>query len=225
MRLSHKDLEGLELSLRVEDLTLKKIAHDLVFNKTYDRDDLMMLEIVDFLRDYYEAKGLKDQPRDRLGRWTRGGDSVDGGSGNDIPPPPMGHNRPPVAVKPSKVPMGPMLPAMLDHIFNRNRLPQERQDAVNNTLSHINNGTVPEGLGDKWGAKYHNEGDILPQYGDRGVTESLTYKEYKVAPPPNEYNIGTWRIVQGSDGSTYLTGSHYGRRQDGQQQRPFVRIK
>ena len=71
--MQNKMIESLARCSRVEDFTLNKITHDLVFKKTYDRDDMMMLEIVDFLREYYEAKALNpDQPRDRNGRWTSG---------------------------------------------------------------------------------------------------------------------------------------------------------
>jgi hypothetical protein len=228
MSLTTRDLDNLQRSWRIEDRVCEKIANDLFYTKKANPDDFIMLEMMALVQRHYFWKGAPDQPRVPAGeagggQWTSGGDHVSGGDGNNTPG--MGHNRPPVIVKPTKVPMGPMLPAMLDHVFNRNRLPQERQDAVNDTLSHINNGTVPEGLGHKWGDEFKNEDRVLPEIGVGGFKDPITYKEYKVAPPPNEYNIGTWRIVQGSDGSTYLTGSHYGRRQDGKQERPFVRIK
>jgi hypothetical protein len=83
--MQNKMIESLARCSRVEDLTLKKIAYDLVVNKTYERDDLMMLEIVDFLRDYYEVKALNpDQPRDANGRWTSGGTGE--GAVSDVSP-------------------------------------------------------------------------------------------------------------------------------------------
>ena len=109
--------------------------------------------------------------------------------------------------------------------FDIKRLPQERQDAVADTLSHINKGTRPAGpTGRRWGVEFENRpraGESRPDLPAKDAKGNLiTYTEYRVSPRPGQSGGGTDRIVIGSDGNRYYTGSHYGDMGG----KPFVRI-
>ena len=104
--------------------------------------------------------------------------------------------------------------------FNINRLPAETQAAVNDTLSHLNVGTKPSGpTRVKWGSRFHNKNGDLPEFDANG--SRITYKEYRVAPRQGVSGPGYDRIVVGSDGRRYYTGTHYGDNPG----KAFVRIK
>ena len=110
-----------------------------------------------------------------------------------------------------------------DSIFNVNRLPQARQDAVNDTLSNINSGQRPSWLPsnrrNKWGSEFHNSRGDLPTRDGNG--NAITYREYDVQNTTGAPGAGSDRIVTGSDGRTYFTGTHYGDNPG----KPFVRIE
>jgi hypothetical protein len=92
--------------------------------------------------------------------------------------------------------------------FNVNRLPQERADAVNDVLSNINGGTRPDYASGNWGRPYNNRSGELPSTDASG--NPITYSEYNARPAPGEAGFGETRIVVGSDGRRYYTGTHYG---------------
>lgn len=98
---------------------------------------------------------------------------------------------------------------------------RNQQDAVNNTLSHINSGTRPTGpVGTRWGVPFRNDRRDLPSHDALG--RPVDYSEYRVDSTPfGETGAGSRRVVVGSDGSRYFTGSHYGDNPG----KPFVRIK
>ncbi|WP_068081561.1 polymorphic toxin-type HINT domain-containing protein [Polycladidibacter stylochi] len=124
-------------------------------------------------------------------------------------------------------PINPNAPPVLVHNdcfpkvdFNINRLPNDRQVAVNDTLSHINGGTVPTGsTGKRWGIVFRNREGNLPSKTSAG--EAITYREYRVSPQADQTGASTERIVVGSDSRRYFTGTHYGSNLG----KPFVRIK
>jgi guanyl-specific ribonuclease Sa len=106
--------------------------------------------------------------------------------------------------------------------FDVKRLPQGQQDSVFDTLSHINSGTVPTGpTGKRWGIPFENREGHLPLKDADG--NLIDYFEYRVAPVPGAQGAGTERIVTGTDGARYYTGTHYGTADFGV--KPFVRIK
>jgi hypothetical protein len=106
--------------------------------------------------------------------------------------------------------------------FNINRLPNDRKIAVNDTLSNINYGTRPEWVlphrRNKWGSNFRNAKGDLPEFDSQG--NEITYKEYDVRNTSSD-GAGRERIVVGSDGRVYYTGTHYGDIPG----KPFVRIK
>ncbi|WP_185734619.1 RHS repeat-associated core domain-containing protein, partial [Burkholderia sp. Bp9031] len=87
-------------------------------------------------------------------------------------------------------------------------LPAAEESALLNTLSHIDNGTVPTGpLAKKWGTQFKNWAGDLP--GGQGPTSP--YREYRVAPSPGTTGAGTNRIVMNNQtGEMYYTWTHYG---------------
>ncbi|WP_408733303.1 ribonuclease domain-containing protein [Burkholderia cepacia] len=87
-------------------------------------------------------------------------------------------------------------------------LPAAEESALLNTLSHIDNGTVPTGpLAKKWGTQFKNWAGDLP--GGQGPTSP--YREYRVAPSPGTTGAGANRIVANSQtGEMYYTWTHYG---------------
>jgi guanyl-specific ribonuclease Sa len=106
--------------------------------------------------------------------------------------------------------------------FNVNRLPKDQQAAVYETLAHINAGTRPATpvIGKNWGQTFRNRFGDLPKTDAEG--KEITYGRYRVdAEPFGETGAGSKRIVVGSDGRVYFTGSHYGDNPG----KPFVRIK
>lgn len=114
--------------------------------------------------------------------------------------------------------------ACFDRIdFNLNRLPLNLRNAANDTISHINKGTKPSWLTPdrrrKWGSKYENLNGALPQTTSNGT--QITYKEYDIKNTRGTNNAGIDRIVVGSDGRMYYTGTHYGDNGG----KPFGRIK
>jgi RHS repeat-associated protein len=87
-------------------------------------------------------------------------------------------------------------------------LPAAEEQALLNTLRHIDNGTVPTGpLSTSWGRQFRNWGGDLP--GAQGPASP--YKEYRVAPPAGVAGAGPNRIVVNSQtGEMYYTWTHYG---------------
>ncbi|MGW4812778.1 RHS repeat-associated core domain-containing protein, partial [Kitasatospora cineracea] len=85
-------------------------------------------------------------------------------------------------------------------------LPPHEAAAINNTLHHLDAGTVPTGpTAVKWGVKFKNWAGDLP--GDKGPASP--YKEYRVGHSGS--GAGPLRIVQHSGtGETYYTWTHYG---------------
>ena len=108
--------------------------------------------------------------------------------------------------------------------FNPNRLPRDVRDATNNTLADINSGRQPEWLDrngrKRWGSEFKNKDGDLPRVDASG--KDITYEEYRIRNTrPNETGAGVDRIVVGSDGRRYYSGTHYGDNPG----RAFVRIK
>ena len=91
-------------------------------------------------------------------------------------------------------------------------LPRDLQDAFYDTLSYINKALKPDwlakGRGPKWGSTYGNNDKRLPITTDKGI--NITYKEYDIKNVRGGDNAGVDRIVTGSDGKKYYTGTHYG---------------
>ncbi|KVX47422.1 ribonuclease domain-containing protein [Burkholderia cepacia] len=87
-------------------------------------------------------------------------------------------------------------------------LPAAEESALLNTLSHIDNGTVPTGpLAKKWGTQFKNWAGDLP--GDQCSTSP--YKEYGVAPSPGTTGDGANHIVVNDQtGEMCYTWTHYG---------------
>ncbi len=114
-------------------------------------------------------------------------------------------------------------PCSYDTIFNANRLPNDLRESVNDTLSNINKGTVPSGnVSIRWGTTFANNEGFLPVKTSDGA--SISYKEYRVANPYSSApGDNVYRIVVGSDGRQYFTGTHYGQADFGT--KAFVRIK
>ncbi len=101
-----------------------------------------------------------------------------------------------------------------DKAFDPKRLPQDVQDSTHDNLSHMNKGTMPEGVAnnknsrEKWGSKFKNKDGILPT--KTANKAPITYKEYDIVDPKLPVSErGAYRIVEGSDGSRYFTGDHY----------------
>lgn len=96
--------------------------------------------------------------------------------------------------------------------FNLNRLPQDIKLAANQTIAAISSGTRPSWLaaerGQKWGSEFKNSRGDLPKKTASG--ETITYKEYDIQNVRDGQGAGIDRIVVGSDGCMYYTGSHYG---------------
>ena len=83
----------------------------------------------------------------------------------------------------------------------------DEEQALLNTLNHIDVGTKPTGkLGKKWGTTFGNKEAYLP---------SGSYSEYRVSPPQSVTNAGTRRIVVNNNtGEMYYTWTHYGQAGD-----------
>jgi RHS repeat-associated protein len=88
-------------------------------------------------------------------------------------------------------------------------LPVSEDAALDATLRHIDDGTVPtDPTGVKWGSKFKNWAGDLP--GGQGPVDS-PYLEYRVAPPPGTGGAGPLRVVVNSQtGEMYYTWTHYG---------------
>ena len=98
-------------------------------------------------------------------------------------------------------------------------LPPAEESALNDTLTHIDSGTVPtDATARRWGIRFNNRDGDLP-----GASGSNSpYLEYRVAPPPGVNGAGPLRVVVDSQtGETYYTWTHYGDSGDP----PFVRIR
>jgi guanyl-specific ribonuclease Sa len=93
-------------------------------------------------------------------------------------------------------------------------LPINEEQAVLNTMKHIENGTVPSGkLSKKWGTPFGNREGYLP---------AGNYLEYRVAPPVGNKGAGARRVVKNVDtGDLFYTWTHYGDSGDP----AFLRIK
>lgn len=87
-------------------------------------------------------------------------------------------------------------------------LPADEDSALNATLQHIDDGTVPtDATNVKWGQQFKNWNGDLP--GAQGAASP--YREYRVAPPPGTPGAGPLRVVVNSQtGETYYTWTHYG---------------
>lgn len=98
------------------------------------------------------------------------------------------------------------------------KLPAAEETGLNETLAHLDAGTVPSGpTATKWGTKFKNWSGDLP--GAKGPNSP--YKEYRVANPYGD-SAGALRIVKNTDtGETYYTWTHYG--DSGNP--PFVQIR
>lgn len=82
------------------------------------------------------------------------------------------------------------------------------ENAVLNTIKHIDAGTRPTGsLAKRWGIKFENRKEDLP--GPTGADSP--YLEYRVAPSPGTTGAGANRIVVNKHtGEMYYTWTHYG---------------
>nr|WP_313906199.1 ribonuclease domain-containing protein [Rhizobium leguminosarum] len=102
-------------------------------------------------------------------------------------------------------------------------MPNRLRENVNDTMSNINSGTIPSGASSvRWGIAFSNKEGVLPVKTPSG--DPISYKEYRVANPNSsapEDNV--YRIVVGSDGRKYFTGTHYGQAKLGS--KAVVRIK
>ncbi|MBA1421445.1 MAG: ribonuclease [Epsilonproteobacteria bacterium] len=92
-------------------------------------------------------------------------------------------------------------------------MPENLQDSVHDTLNNINKGTKPSGLakgrGQKWGSEFKNNKGQLPKKDTNG--KKIIYQEYDVVNVRDSSGTaGIDRVVVGSDGKKYYTGSHYG---------------
>ena len=98
-------------------------------------------------------------------------------------------------------------------------LPKGEEEALLNTLSHIDAGTKPAGpLGKKWSTPFKNYEGKLPG----GSGTSSPYLEYRVDPGPGVSGAGARRVVVNSEtGETYYTWTHYGDSGDP----AFVRVR
>ncbi|WP_376751576.1 ribonuclease domain-containing protein [Psychrobacter sanguinis] len=59
----------------------------------------------------------------------------------------------------------------------------------------------------KWGSNYDNRNKVLPSKDKNG--NNITYKEYDIPNMRDGLGAGIDRIVVGSDGRRYYTGTHY----------------
>ncbi len=91
-------------------------------------------------------------------------------------------------------------------------LPAEEEEAVADTLEHIENGTTPPGAqGKNWGTPFQNKALDLPGGNYSGDPANSPFQEYRVAPPPGTTGAGARRIVvDNGTGQTYYTWTHYG---------------
>jgi guanyl-specific ribonuclease Sa len=80
-------------------------------------------------------------------------------------------------------------------------LPQAEDSALNDTLSHIDTGTVPsDATAKRWGIPFENRDGDLP--GASGPNSP--YSEYRVSPPPGVRGAGPLRVVvDDQTGETY----------------------
>lgn len=88
-------------------------------------------------------------------------------------------------------------------------LPPDEENLLLDTLSHIDNGTVPTGpTGIKWGSPFNNWG--TPPYLPGGQGPGLSpYQEYRVGS--GGLGAGARRIVHNpATGEAYYTWTHYG---------------
>lgn len=96
--------------------------------------------------------------------------------------------------------------------FNLNRLPENLKLSANQTLDWINKGERPPWLatrrGQKWGSTFENTNKDLPT--ETATGKAITYKEYDMQNVRGTDGPGIDRIVVGSDGRKYYSGSHYG---------------
>jgi guanyl-specific ribonuclease Sa len=97
-------------------------------------------------------------------------------------------------------------------------LSAEEEQAVVDTMTHVDRGTVPTGPTSKrWGTPFKNQDADLPG----GTMANSPYKEYRVAPAPGTNGAGARRIVvDDATGDMFYTWTHYG----DQVQVPYVRI-
>ncbi|MFJ2186327.1 ribonuclease domain-containing protein [Streptomyces anulatus] len=109
-------------------------------------------------------------------------------------------------------PAGPCVP------WVSGKLPAAEEAGLNDTLAHLDAGTVPSGpTATKWGTKFKNWSNDLP--GDKGPNSP--YREYRVANPYGN-GAGALRVVKNTQtGDTYYTWTHYGDSENP----PFVRIR
>ncbi|MGW6486253.1 ribonuclease domain-containing protein [Streptomyces sp. NPDC055056] len=87
------------------------------------------------------------------------------------------------------------------------KLPVAEEAGLNDTLAHLDAGTVPTGpTATKWGTKFKNWAGDLP--GAKG--QNSPYAEYRVANPYGN-GAGALRVVKNTQaGETYYTWTHYG---------------
>jgi hypothetical protein len=87
---------------------------------------------------------------------------------------------------------------------------------IEETMSYIMNGEKPpKKLGynpnpeyNNWDVEYRNDTKILPVVDKSG--NPITYREYRVRSLKKGSEHNVHRIVVGSDGRYYYTGTHYG---------------
>jgi hypothetical protein len=80
---------------------------------------------------------------------------------------------------------------------------------IEETMSYIMNGEKPPSkIKYHWGAEYKNKTNDLPTVDKSG--NPIQYKEYRVRSLKKGSEHNVHRIVVGSDGRYYYTGTHYG---------------
>ncbi len=130
-------------------------------------------------------------------------------------------NSPKQIAGPSSVPKGPISPKTGSPIPTsvNQPLPSNVLIDAQQAVKSINSGTRPPGWGGKWAVPHKNLEGNLPKLDAAG--KQITYHEYYLPKNPGDNTKwGANRLVVGSDGSVYVTTTHYG--QSGNP--PFVYI-
>ncbi|WP_200809718.1 ribonuclease domain-containing protein [Papillibacter cinnamivorans] len=105
-----------------------------------------------------------------------------------------------------------------------NDLPSNAQNSYKNYEGNNWKGNYSGQMpGTKAGKLYQNADDLLPKTDSAGYR--ITYREFDINSPTQNFGRDAERFVVGSDGSVYYTDSHYGQRISPAGLPPFVKIK
>ena len=92
--------------------------------------------------------------------------------------------------------------------LNKNQLPKEEKDALERTLTHIDNGTVPrDKTSNRWGIIFRNDQKRLPGASGKSLSP---YRKYRVQPEPGVNNGGVRRVLINTEtNERFYTQDHY----------------